>query len=75
MIDEELCVGVVRDASREAFRGVIRRLVDAGAQGVVLGCTELGLLVGPGDRPVPLSNTTRLHVGAGVALPLEPREQ
>jgi aspartate racemase len=75
VIYEELCVGVVRDASREAFRGVIRRLVDAGAQGVVLGCTELGLLVGPGDSPVPLFDTTRLHVEAGVALALEPLEQ
>lgn len=74
MIYEELCLGVVRDASRHAFRGVIRRLVDAGAEGVVLGCTELGLLVGPDDSPVPLLDTTRLHVEAGVALALEPLE-
>ena len=70
VIYEELCLGVVRDASREAFRGVIRRLARAGAEGVVLGCTELGLLVGPGDSPVPLLDTTRLHVEAGVALAL-----
>jgi len=66
VIFDELCVGVVRDESREAYRAAIRRLVDAGAQGIVLGCTEIELLVGPGDSPVPLFPTTRLHVEAAL---------
>ncbi len=66
VIFDELCQGVVREGSREAYRAAIRRLVDAGAQGVVLGCTEIELLVGPADSPVPVFPTTRLHVEAAL---------
>ena len=66
IIYDELCVGVVREESREAYRQVIRRLVDAGAEGVIYGCTEIELLVGPEDSPVPVFPTTRLHVEAAV---------
>jgi aspartate racemase len=66
VIFEELCRGVVRDESREAYRRVIERLVAAGAQGVVLGCTEIELLVGPQDSAVPVFPTTRLHVEAAL---------
>ncbi|MGH8940754.1 MAG: aspartate/glutamate racemase family protein [Actinomycetes bacterium] len=66
IIYEELCLGVVRDDSREEYRKVIRRLVDAGAEGVIYGCTEIELLVGPDDSPVPVFPTTRLHVEAAV---------
>jgi aspartate racemase len=66
VIFDELCVGVVREESREAYQAVIGRLVEAGAQGIVLGCTEIELLVGPGDSPVPLFRTTRLHVEAAL---------
>lgn len=66
VIFDELCVGVVREESREAYRAAIGRLVEAGAQGIVLGCTEIELLVGPGDSPVPLFPTTRLHVEAAL---------
>lgn len=52
--------------------GVIARLVDAGAEGIVLGCTEIALLIGQEDSPVPVFDTTRLHVEAGVAMSLEP---
>ena len=45
---------------------VIRRLVAAGVEGVILGCTEIELLVGPDDSPVPVFPTTRLHVEAAV---------
>ncbi len=62
----ELCQGVVRDESREAYRRIIERLVAAGAQGVVLGCTEIELLVGPQDSAVPVFPTTRLHVEAAL---------
>ena len=66
VIYEELCRGVVREASRQQYREVIARLVEAGAQGVVLGCTEIELLVSAQDAPVPLLPTTRLHVEAAL---------
>ena len=65
-IYEELCLGVVREESREAHRAIIGRLVADGAEGVVLGCTELELLVRSDDSPVPVFQTTRLHAAAGV---------
>jgi amino-acid racemase len=61
VIYEELVLGVVREESRAAYRAVIRRLVERGAEGVILGCTEIELLVGAGDSPVPVFPTTRLH--------------
>jgi aspartate racemase len=70
IIYEELCLGVVRDESRDTLRQVIERLVAAGAEGVVLGCTEIELLVGPADSAVPVFPTTRLHVEAAVAASL-----
>ncbi len=66
IIYDELCVGVIRDQSRHAYRQVIRNLVDAGAEGVIYGCTEIELLVGPHDSPVPVFPTTHLHVEAAV---------
>lgn len=61
VIYEELCLGRILDASREAYRAIIDGLVARGAQGVILGCTEIGLLVGEGDATVPLFDTTRIH--------------
>jgi aspartate racemase len=66
IIYDELCLGMVREESRDAYRQVIRRLVAAGAEGVIYGCTEIELLVGPQDSPVPVFPTTRLHVEAAV---------
>ena len=66
IIHDELCRGVVRQESRQAYRAVILRLVQAGAEGVVVGCTEIELLVSDTDSPVPLFPTTRLHVEAAV---------
>jgi aspartate racemase len=66
VIYDELCVGEVRPASKEAYLAVIERLVAAGAEGVVLGCTEIELLVGPDDVDVPVFPTTRLHVEAAL---------
>jgi aspartate racemase len=66
VIYDELCVGVVRDESRVAYQGVIDRLVAAGAQGIVLGCTEIELLIGSGDVDIPVFPTTRLHVAAAI---------
>lgn len=73
VIYDELCRGIVREESRAAYRAVIARLVDGGAQGVVLGCTEIELLIGADDATVPLFPTTRLHVEAAVAAALTPR--
>ncbi|MFC6598634.1 aspartate/glutamate racemase family protein [Kitasatospora paranensis] len=70
VIYEELCLGIVREESRAAYREVIAALVARGAQGVVLGCTEIELLVGAGDSPVPVFPTTRLHAEAAVAAAL-----
>lgn len=70
VIYEELVAGVVRDESREAYRAVIARLVERGAQAVVLGCTEIMLLVGAADSAVPLFDTTRLHAEAAARLAL-----
>jgi aspartate racemase len=70
VIYDELCRGIVTESSRAAYTAVIRRLAVAGAQGVILGCTEIELLVGPQDSPVPVFPTTRLHVEAAVTLAL-----
>lgn len=64
VIYDELVHGVVTDASRAAYREVIARLVDRGADSVVLGCTEIELLIGQDDSPVPVLPTTALHVEA-----------
>jgi aspartate racemase len=65
-IYEELALGIFSEASRQAFREIIERLVAAGAEGVILGCTEIGLLVSAEDSPVPLFDTGALHVRAAV---------
>ncbi|MFE3651038.1 aspartate/glutamate racemase family protein [Streptomyces sp. NPDC057579] len=67
VIYEELCVGVVKEESRAAYIAVIDELIAAGAEGIVLGCTEIELLVRPQDSPVPVFPTTRLHAEAAVA--------
>jgi len=72
VIYEELCLGVIREESRQRYREVIGRLVAAGAEGIVLGCTEIELLVGAGDSAVPVFPTTRLHVEAALAASLGP---
>ena len=66
IIYDELVHGMVRDESREAYRGVIDRLVVDGAEGVILGCTEIELLVGAADSAVPVFATTQLHVAAAI---------
>ncbi|MGC5562111.1 aspartate/glutamate racemase family protein [Streptomyces sp. FR-108] len=67
VIYEELCVGVVKEESRAAYRKVMDDLVAAGAEGIILGCTEIELLIGPEDSPVPIFATARLHAEAAVA--------
>jgi len=66
VIYEELAKGVLDPRSRCTFGKIIGRLVAAGAEGIILGCTEIGLLVGPADSPVPLFDTGALHASAAV---------
>lgn len=61
VIYDELCQGVIEDSSREAYRKIMADLVRAGAQALILGCTEIGLLVGAEDSTVPLFDTTLIH--------------
>jgi aspartate racemase len=71
IIYDELCLGQVRDASRDVYRAVIARLVAQGAQAVILGCTEISLLVGADDAAVPLFDTTAIHAQAAAEYALE----
>ncbi|WP_109637012.1 aspartate/glutamate racemase family protein [Lentzea atacamensis] len=64
IIYDELCVGIVRDESRRAYQDVISRF--EGAEGIILGCTEIELLITQADVPLPVFPTTRLHVEAAV---------
>lgn len=64
VIYEELCRGEIKVSSRLAYQGIIERLVDAGAEGVILGCTEISLLIGPENSPVPVFDTTAIHANA-----------
>ncbi|GAA4706810.1 aspartate/glutamate racemase family protein [Nocardioides conyzicola] len=66
VIYDELVLGVVRDESRTAYAQVMERLVARGAEGIVLGCTEIELLVGADDTSVPVFPTTQLHVDAAL---------
>lgn len=66
VIYDELCRGVVRDESRVRYQAIIGDLVSAGAEGVILGCTEIELLIDAADSPVPVFPTTALHVAAAV---------
>lgn len=66
IIYEELVKGEVREPSRAAYRDIIARLIAAGAEAIVLGCTEIMLLVRPEDSEVPLFDTTTLHALAAV---------
>ena len=66
VIFEELCLGLTEDASRKKFIAVIDRLQSAGAQGVILGCTEISLLVKDKDSSIPLFDTTLIHAEAAV---------
>lgn len=70
IIYEELCVGIIRDDSRRLYQRVIQSLKARGAQAVILGCTEIGLLLKPEHSPVPLLDTTVLHAQAAVAFAL-----
>jgi aspartate racemase len=61
VIYEELCLGVIRESSAATYREIMASLVARGAEGLILGCTEIGLLVGAQDTNVPVFDTARIH--------------
>lgn len=67
IIYEELCRGVIKSASLSVYLDVIERLAEDGAEAVILGCTEIGLLVGQSDTVIPLYDTTLIHAQQAVA--------
>jgi aspartate racemase len=70
IIYDELCAGVIDPVSRGEYRSVMGNLAKKGARGIVLGCTEIGLLVSQEDSSLPLFDTTRIHAEAAVDLAL-----
>lgn len=71
VIYEELCLGEIQQSSRDYYKKVIKGLVDDGAEGIILGCTEIGLLVKPEDSEVPLFDTAVIHAIESVNMALE----
>ena len=72
VIFEELCLGVVKDDSRAEYLRVIDSLQQRGARGILLGCTELGLIVSSADVSLPLFDTTEIHAKKALELALKP---
>jgi aspartate racemase len=70
IIYEELCLGKVNEASRADYRRVMAGLIAQGAQAIILGCTEISLLIGADDSPVPLFDTTAIHARRAAELAL-----
>ena len=66
VIYDELCAGIIQTDSKRSYAEIIGRLVQKGAEGIILGCTEIGLLVKQDDSPVPLFDTTEIHAQAAV---------
>ena len=74
VIYEELCLGQIVDDSRRAYLEVVDSLAERGAEAVILGCTEIGLLIRQADTPVPLYDTTGIHAAQAVELALAEAE-
>ncbi len=73
IIYDELCLGKILSASRESYRRIMNELARRGAQAIILGCTEISLLVGEEDSPVPLLDTTAIHAQSAVEAALASR--
>ncbi len=71
IIFDELCLGKIYQESKDYYKNVIENLIISGAQGIILGCTEIGLLIKPGDSKVPIFDTTYIHALEAVHLSLE----
>jgi aspartate racemase len=71
VIYTELCRGIMRQSSRKQFKTIIEKLSSNGAQGVILGCTEIPLLINQQDAAIPLFDTTKIHAQAAVEMALQ----
>lgn len=71
IIYEELCLGKINKSSKDYYKDVIHNLVENGAEGIILGCTEIGLLVKPEDSEVPLFDTTVIHAAEAVNIAID----
>ena len=70
VIYHELCLGIIKQSSKEKYKEVINRLISDGADGVILGCTEIPLLVSQGDVEMPVFDTTTIHAKSAVEFAL-----
>jgi aspartate racemase len=70
VIYDELCRGIIRPESRERYQKIIGELAASGAESVILGCTEIGLLISGEDSPLPVHDSTTLHAMAAVEFAL-----
>jgi aspartate racemase len=70
VIYHELCLGIIKQSSKEKYKEVINRLISDGADGVILGCTEIPLLVSQGDVKMPVFDTTTIHAKSAVEFAL-----
>ncbi|MCX8643045.1 MULTISPECIES: aspartate/glutamate racemase family protein [unclassified Gilliamella] len=68
IIYDELCKGIIKPASKQAYLTIVDKLVERGAQGVILGCTEIGLLISQSDRNIPFFDTALIHAEAAAML-------
>lgn len=75
IIFNELCLGKVLDSSREEYKRIISHMQGQGAEGVILGCTEVGMLIGEKDSPIPVYDTTVLHAQEAARLALQIGEE
>ena len=71
IIYHELCLGIISDTSRTEYQRIMKTLVEHGAEGVILGCTEITLLVNAGDTSVPVFDTTAIHAQCAVEYALK----
>ena len=71
VIFEELCIGKINEASRKRFQSIIEKLKEAGAEGIILGCTELGLLIRQSAVSIPLFDTTVIHAKRAAQIAME----
>ncbi len=74
IIYDELCKGITAEPSRKAYEGIANRLAEAGADCLILGCTEVGMLLNEGNTPVPVFDTTLIHCAAALNAALETLE-
>ncbi len=75
IIYDELCHGMVKDDSRRTYQQIITRLIDEGAEGVILGCTEITMLIGPQDVSCPVFDTTQIHIEEAAAFAFNERAE